>query len=56
MTDMQSRLEVIENWASKVKAKHTTDHVPGEPDIAVLCYLVSYLAKIVRKHLETGEV
>lgn len=56
-TDLQARLCHIEARADEIKRKYTQDKVPadGSDDVAVLCYLISYLAKILGKHLQTGE-
>ena len=57
MTDLQNRLRVVKNRADEIKAKHTSSRVPDDSDeIAVLCYLVSYLAGIIESHFDTGEV
>ena len=57
MTDMRRRLGVIKERAAEIKRKYTPCNVPSDDDgdIAVLAYLVNYLAVILDKHLESRE-
>ena len=49
-SDLQNRLRVIEAATNEIMERHQR-----QEDIGQLAYAVDYLAKIVRKHLETGE-
>ncbi len=57
MTDLQSRLKFIEQRVDEIKqgVADITRHQDLLRPVSELCYLVGYLAKIVEKHLETGE-
>ena len=50
MTDLQTRVQVIRDRAEELRSKDTESGAIKE-----LCYLVDYLASILKKHLETGE-
>jgi hypothetical protein len=52
MSDMSSRLEWIEE---RTKELMRSDSVDKTPAIVELTYLVGYLAKLLKKHLESGE-
>ena len=52
MSDLQTRLKVIEDKAQKIRAE---ENLCTPDDTATQAEMVAYLAAIVRKHLETDE-
>ncbi len=56
-TDLQARVRLIEETADKIRQEAGADRVPSDKDdpVARLAYCVSYLARIVEKHLCDGE-
>jgi hypothetical protein len=50
-SDLQGRLEYIENRAKELEK---VEEVTKE-DVRELAYLIGYIAKIVKKHFNSGE-
>lgn len=50
-SDLRNRLQAIRDMASELDSDEGSS-----PQVKKLCYMIDYLALIVGKHFETGEV